>query len=134
MNNWLVFWAPSARPLQNGPAISAMAVNARPLSLTVTTEATIIAATLQAQSAASDRVSVSMATAAATAITRIGRSREPTRSDHRPAPTRPSAPSTCARVTSAPAEPADQPLSAISHTRVNVHTTLCGMTSSTDTR
>ena len=51
----------------------------------------------------------------------------------RPAAIRPSAPRTCATVTSAPADSADQPRSAISHTRVNVHTTHCGTTSSTDT-
>ena len=36
-------------------------------------------------------------------------------------------------VTIAPADPADQPRSVISHTRVNVHTSDCGTTSSTDT-
>ena len=45
VSSWLVFCVPSARPLQNGPAISAIAVNARPLSLTVTTDATTITAT-----------------------------------------------------------------------------------------
>ena len=44
-------------------------------------------------------------------------------SDHRPAAIRPAAPSTCATVTSAPADAADQPRSVINHTSVNVHTT-----------
>ena len=42
-----MFWVPRARPLQNGPAISAIAVNASPLSLTVTTEANAPAFSLQ---------------------------------------------------------------------------------------
>ena len=54
-------------------------------------------------------------------------------SDHRPAAIRPPAPSSCAIVTSAPADPADQPRSVINHTSVNVHTTTCGATSRTDT-
>ncbi len=46
---------------------------------------------------------------------------------------RPNAPSTWAAVTSTPADSGDQPRSIINHTRVNVHTTHCGTTSSTDT-
>ena len=53
VNSWLVFWVPSARPLQNGPAISAIAVKARPLSLTVTTDAMTITATATGESNAS---------------------------------------------------------------------------------
>ncbi len=128
-----MFWVPSARPLQNGPAISAIAVNARPLSLTVTTDATISSATLTPEPTASVSASAAIDTTAATAMTRIGRSREPTRSDHRPAPIRPRAPRICATVTSTPAVPADQPRSVISHTSAKVHTRHCGTTNSTET-
>ena len=34
-----MFWIPSPRPLQYGPAISAMAVKAKPLSATLITDA-----------------------------------------------------------------------------------------------
>ena len=54
-------------------------------------------------------------------------------SDQRPAAMRPPAPNTWAIVTMAPAEPADQPRSLISHTSVNVHTIAWGTTSNTDT-
>src|ERR1700712_3262002 len=71
--------------------------------------------------------------AAPIAMVRIGRSRDPVLSDHRPAAIRPAAPRTWAKVTIAPAEAADQPRSVISHTRVNVQTRHCGTTSRTDT-
>src|ERR1700756_4942797 len=125
VSNWLVFCVPSARPLQNGPAISAIAVNASPLSLTVITDATIITTTGTGDPSRSGSASPATAAVAAIAIVRIGRSRDPTRSDHWPAATRPNAPRTCAPVTSAPAEAADQPRLVISHTSVNVHTTTC---------
>jgi hypothetical protein len=100
-----VFCAPSARPLQNGPAISAIAVNASPLSLTVITEAAIITGMLSAESDQSATASASIEAAAPTAMIRMGRSRDPIQSDQRPAATRPSAPSTWATVTSPPAMP-----------------------------
>ena len=128
-----MFCAPSARPLQNGPASSAIAVNARPLSLTVITEAAIITGMLSAESDQSATASASIEAAAPTAMIRMGRSRDPIQSDQRPAATRPSAPSTWATVTRPPADAADQPRSVMSHTRVKVHTTHCGTTSSTDT-
>ena len=71
--------------------------------------------------------------AAATAMVRMGRSREPTLSDQRPAAIRPAAPNNWAKVTMAPADPADHPRSVISQTRVKVHTRHCGTTSNTDT-
>jgi len=132
-SNWLVFCAPSARPLQNGPAISAIAVKARPLSLTVTTDATINAAILHAESSASVSASSTMDAAAAAAMIRMGRNRAPIRSDHRPAATRPNAPRIWVTVTRAPADAADHPRSLISHTSEKVHTNACGTTSSTDT-
>ena len=124
---------PSARPLQNGPAISAMAVNARPLSDTVTTDATTMTTTASGESSWSRSASRPIDKAATAAIQRTGCNREPTRSDHRPAAIRPAAPDNWAIVTTSPAEPADQPWPLINHTRVNVHTTHCGTTSSTDT-
>jgi hypothetical protein len=45
IRRWVVFWMPSARPLQNGPAYSVTAVASNPLSSTATTETTIISAT-----------------------------------------------------------------------------------------
>ena len=133
MSNWLVFCVPSARPLQNGPAISAIAVKANPLSDTVITDATITIATLIGEFSQSVSANRPIDAAAASAMTRIGRSRERTMSDHRPAAIRPAAPSTWASVTSRPADAADQPRSAINHTSVNVHTTTCGATRSTET-
>jgi hypothetical protein len=38
IRRWLVFWMPSARPLQNGPANSVIAVASNPLSSTAITE------------------------------------------------------------------------------------------------
>src|SRR6478735_9851550 len=66
-------------------------------------------------------------------MVRTGCSREPTLSDHRPAAIRPAAPHNWAMVTIAPADPADQPRSVISQTRVNVQTSDWGTTRSTDT-
>ena len=133
VTNWLVFCAPRALPLQNGPAISAIAVNARPLSLTVTTEATTITGMLHTDPSASVNPSSAIEAAATTAMVRIGRNLDPTRSDQRPAAIRPSAPRIWETITNTPAEAADQPRSVISQTRANVHTMACGTTSSTDT-
>jgi hypothetical protein len=41
----VVFWTPSARPLQNGPANSVIAVASSPLSSTAITEMRIISGT-----------------------------------------------------------------------------------------
>ncbi|VBA37192.1 hypothetical protein LAUMK13_01518 [Mycobacterium innocens] len=41
----MVFWAPIARPLQKRPATSGIAVNAKPLSSIVITDAATISAT-----------------------------------------------------------------------------------------
>jgi len=38
ITRWVVFWKPSARPLQNGPANSVMAVASSPLSSVAITE------------------------------------------------------------------------------------------------
>ncbi|OBI07404.1 hypothetical protein A5679_11125 [Mycobacterium scrofulaceum] len=38
ITRWVVFWMPRARPLQNGPANSVMAVASKPLSSTAITE------------------------------------------------------------------------------------------------
>ena len=77
VSNWLVFCAPSARPLQNGPAGSAIAVNARPLSLTVITEAAIITGMLSAESDQSATASASIEGPRRPAMIRMGRSRDP---------------------------------------------------------
>ena len=138
----MVFCVPSARPLQNGPATSAIAVKANPLSETVTTDATTISATLIGESSQSVSASSPIDTAAAAAIVRMGPIRElstspdrrSTKSDHRPAAMRPPAPKSCATVTIAPADPADHPLSVINQASVNVHTIACGATSSSEVR
>src|SRR5262245_16109121 len=110
-----------------------MAVNANPLSDTVITDATTISATLTGEPSQSVRASTPIAADAASAMERIGLSRELTMSDQRPTAIRPAAPSSWATVTITPADAADQPRSVISHTSVNVHTTTCGTTSRTDT-
>jgi hypothetical protein len=38
ISRWVVFWMPNARPLQNGPANSVIAVASNPLSSTASTE------------------------------------------------------------------------------------------------
>src|SRR4051812_12742330 len=133
VNSWLVFCVPRARPLQNGPAISAIAVNARPLSDTVITDAATITAMDSGEWIRSVAASSAIATAAPMAMVRMGCNREPALSDHLPAAILPAAPRIWAKVTMAPAEAADHPRSVINHTRVNVHTTHCGATSSTET-
>ena len=71
-----------------------MAVNANPLSDTVMTEATTIIATLTGELSQSVSANTPIATAAASAMVRIGLSREPVTSDQRPAAIRPPAPNT----------------------------------------
>ena len=45
ISRWVVFWMPNARPLQNGPAYSVIAVASKPLSSTASTETMIISGT-----------------------------------------------------------------------------------------
>ena len=63
---------PSARPLQNGPAISAIAVNAKPLSDTVITEGDDISAMLTGECSQSVIATRAIDAAAAPAMIRIG--------------------------------------------------------------
>ena len=129
-----MFCTPRARPDQNGPARSATAVNASPLSATVTTVATTMRGTASARSSPAVAPSSSMVAAAATVTQRSGRIRLATTSESWPAPIRPSAPADLgagdqaargARATSA--------ASWTSQTSAKVHTTNCGTTSSTET-
>ena len=121
-----------ARPDQCEPAVSATAVNAKPLSTTVTTLATMMTATAAGVSTRSP--SASIVTAAATATCRMGRNRLATWSVHHPAPMRPRAPSSWATSTRAPASPAANPRASISHTSMKVQTVYCGTTSRADAR
>ncbi len=90
--NCPVFWIPSARPPQNGPAISATAVNANPFGAEVRIDATSRTPTAIAESvhAVTDSATIDTTTDAATR--RIGPSLLPTRSDQAPVTTRPRAP------------------------------------------
>jgi hypothetical protein len=45
ITRWVVFWMPRARPLQNGPANSVIAVASNPLSSTAITEIAIMSGT-----------------------------------------------------------------------------------------
>ncbi|KQH80702.1 hypothetical protein AO501_16415 [Mycobacterium gordonae] len=108
INRCVVFWVPSARPLQYGPANSVMAVASRPLSSTASTETVIINITSKREPTRSLRASRSRASAAARAMMRTGRIREPTRSDQRPTRMRPPAPISCEMVTRPPAAATDQ--------------------------
>ena len=45
ITRWVEFWMPKARPLQNGPANSVIAVASRPLSSTAITDTAIMSAT-----------------------------------------------------------------------------------------
>ena len=45
ITRWVVFWMPNARPLQNGPANSVIAVASSPLSSTAITEMAIMSGT-----------------------------------------------------------------------------------------
>ncbi|GBE66369.1 hypothetical protein MFM001_28310 [Mycobacterium sp. MFM001] len=128
----MVFWMPSARPLQYGPAYSVIAVDSNPLSSTAITAAATMTTTSSRQPTRSIRPSRNMLSAAAIATVRSGRIREPTRSDHRPARMRPTAPSNWEIVTSAPADAIDQLWSLINQTNMNVTVTVCGIISSDD--
>ncbi|BBX48925.1 hypothetical protein GCM10009641_00290 [Mycobacterium cookii] len=98
-----MFCRPSDRPLQNGPAYSVIAVDSNPLSSTATTAAATISGTAINKCRWSATANMTRISTAATAIMRTGRSRDPTRSDHRPTKIRPTAPSTCDTVTTHPA-------------------------------
>jgi len=124
---------PSARPLQNGPANSVIAVASNPLSSTAITDMAIMSITSYREPWLSTSASRNRVAAAATAMMRTGRIREPTRSDQRPTAMRPSAPSSCETVTKAPAAATDQPWWFISQTNMNVTVTVCGIISSAPT-
>ncbi|OBG33780.1 hypothetical protein A5672_23740 [Mycobacterium alsense] len=105
----MVFWMPSARPLQNGPANSVIAVASNPLSSTAITAMAIMRGTSYGEpSMLSDSASRNSVSAAATAMTATGCIRDPMRSDQRPTATRPTAPSNCDSVTRPPAAAIDQ--------------------------
>jgi len=125
----VVFCTPSARPLQNGPANSVIAVASRPLSSTAITDIATMSGTSNRESTSSLSARRNKVRAAPTATMRTGHIREPTRSDQRPTTTRPSAPSSCARVTKTPAALTDQPWWCISQTSMNVTVTVCGIIS-----
>ncbi|OBK49196.1 hypothetical protein A5655_02680 [Mycobacterium sp. 1081908.1] len=125
----MVFWMPRARPLQNGPANSVMAVASRPLSSTASTEMVTISGMSNRESRRSERASRNRVSAAAAAMTATGCKREPMRSDQRPTATRPAAPSSCDSVTRPPAAATDQWWWFISQTSMNVTVTVCGIMS-----
>ena len=89
----VVFWAPSARPLQYGPAYSVIAVASKPLSSTAITAMATMSTTSYREPRLSVRPSRNSAEALAAAIVRTGFIREPTWSDQRPTAMRPTAPS-----------------------------------------
>lgn len=128
----VVFWIPSARPLQYGPAYSVIAVVSSPLSRTAITEMAIMSSTSYLEPSLSTAASRNNVAAAAAAIRRTGRMRDPTWSDQRPTATRPSAPSSCDMVTKTPACATDQPWWLISQTNMNVTVTVCGIISNAD--
>ncbi|ORV85221.1 hypothetical protein AWC11_19920 [Mycobacterium interjectum] len=124
-----MFWMPSARPLQNGPANSVMAVASRPLSSTAITEIATMSAMSNRESTRSESARRKRVNAAAAAMTATGCMREPMRSDQRPTATRPAAPSSCDRVTRPPAAATDQWWWLTSHTSMKVTVTVCGIMS-----
>ncbi|OBK41472.1 hypothetical protein A5657_00595 [Mycobacterium kubicae] len=129
----MVFWMPNARPLQNGPANSVIAVACSPLSSVAMTEIAIISGTSYSESMWSDKASRNSVMAAATAITATGCMREPMRSDQRPTAMRPTAPSSWEMVIKPPAAATDQWWWLISQTSMKVTVTVCGIISSADT-
>jgi hypothetical protein len=104
-------------------------VNASPLSATVTTPPTASAAIASQGATASPSAKVSRTSAAPTASWRIGRSREPTRSDHTPDPMRPTAPAIWITATNAPAAVVPQPCWRTRYSVPNALTANCGTTS-----
>ena len=88
--------ARQARPDQNGPARSATAVNASPLSATVTAVATTIRGTASDRSSPAVAPSSTMVAAAATVPSAVAASGCATTSESWPAAIRPSAPATWA--------------------------------------
>ena len=85
-----VFCTARPRPLHLGPAYSAMAVNARPLSATDAMVAITMTTTATGEPIRSRAASAAVEANAVSAIQRTGRIREPTTSETRPAPIRPS--------------------------------------------
>ncbi|GFG76586.1 hypothetical protein MBOT_39510 [Mycobacterium botniense] len=124
---------PSARPLQNGPANSVIAVDSKPLSSTASTATTTMMVSASGDPSRSARPSDIIVTVTAIAITRTGRIREATRSDQRPTTMRPKPPSSWETVTRAPAEAIDQLWAVISQTSMNVTVTHWGIISSDET-
>src|SRR5580698_10946310 len=101
--NWPVFWMPRAFPDQDGPAASATEVKDRPLSATLTVEATMrTTAEATAQCSAPQPASASMTTTPDTATQRSTRVRLPTRSLAEPTAMRPRAPTNWAAAMTTP--------------------------------
>src|SRR5271170_1027457 len=131
--NWPVFWMPRALPDQDGPAASATEVKERPLSATLTVEATIsTTAEAAAQCSPPQTPSASMTTTPETATQRSTRVRLPTRSLTTPTPMRPSAPTNWAAAMTAPAAVTFQCRPVTSQIRPKMVSVNCGTTSSAD--
>jgi hypothetical protein len=125
-----VFWTPRARPAQDMPAISATAVKASPLVLTVRATATSSAPTASGERHHTPSA-VRPSTAAITqASHRIGRSLLRARSDHRPAASRVAAPARLATAMTRPASTGDQPRPATRYSSAKAVATNWGTTSS----
>lgn len=128
-----MFCAPSARPDQNGPAISATDVYARPLSATVTTAAAM-RMTAAATDPSADATPIrSMTATAATDTQRSGTRWLPTRSLRTPIPMRPTAPANWLTPITMPAAREVKCSSVTSQTRPKVDTVNWGTTSSIET-
>ena len=89
-----------------------------------------MAATAMTPVVRSPSANTSSTAALATASWRIGRRREPTRSDHQPLAMRPPAPAIWATATKHPAAPGDQPCSRTRYSSENAEIANCGSTSS----
>ena len=80
-----VCWNPSAAPLRPVPAISAAAVNATPFQERLSTPATASVGTSTANGASTSKATAAVPAEMSRPRTRNGPTRDPTRSDHRPA-------------------------------------------------
>jgi hypothetical protein len=126
---------PSALPDQKGPAASATEVKERPLSATLTVEATTsIKATATDQCRAPTAASASITTTPERATQRRTRTRLPTRSLRWPTQIRPKAPTNWDTAITAPAAVALQPRLVIRKTRPKMESVNCGTTSSIESR
>src|ERR1700722_10747299 len=131
--NCPVFWMPSALPDQDGPAASATEVNDRPLSATLTVEATMsMTAEATDQCRAPQPASASITMTPATATQRRTRVRLPTRSLSTPTPMRPNAPTNGGAAIRAPAAVAFQCRLATSQISPKMESVNWGTTSSAD--